>query len=122
METRRAAHPAAEVLKAFGLGKLDDSSTEALMAHLDLCGDCRKVVGFAVRRRFPRSPPPGAQPQAPLPLPPSPSPTSILGRNLLRSRPRSLTCRRNWPTIRSTRSSANSATAAWALFTWPRTN
>ena len=44
METRRAAHPAAEVLKAFGLGKLDDSSTEALMAHLDLCGDCRKVV------------------------------------------------------------------------------
>jgi len=44
MEAQRPTHPTAEVLKAFGLGKLDDSSSGALIEHLDLCADCRKIV------------------------------------------------------------------------------
>jgi len=44
MAARPAKHPNAEVLKAFGLGKLDDSSSGALMEHLDLCAACRQIV------------------------------------------------------------------------------
>ena len=44
MEAQRTTHPTAEDLKAFGLGKLDDRSSGELMAHLDLCADCRQIV------------------------------------------------------------------------------
>jgi serine/threonine protein kinase len=44
MEARRATHPSADVLKAFGLGKLDAASAGTVMDHLDLCADCRKEV------------------------------------------------------------------------------
>ncbi|HEY7425838.1 MAG TPA: family 16 glycoside hydrolase [Gemmataceae bacterium] len=44
METRPVAHPSADVLKAFGLGKLDDTSAGVVMDHLDLCMDCRREV------------------------------------------------------------------------------
>ena len=44
MEARRATHPSADALKAFGLGKLDDASAEVVMNHLDLCEGCRQEV------------------------------------------------------------------------------
>lgn len=44
MGTPPATHPDAAILQAFGLGKLDDSSSGVLLAHLDLCADCRQVV------------------------------------------------------------------------------
>ncbi len=44
MEARRATHPSADALKAFGLGKLDDAAAELVMRHLDLCEGCRKEV------------------------------------------------------------------------------
>jgi hypothetical protein len=37
-------HHSAEVLKAFGLGELDESSSGVVMEHLDQCEDCRKEV------------------------------------------------------------------------------
>ncbi|HEY7427426.1 MAG TPA: protein kinase, partial [Gemmataceae bacterium] len=37
-------HPSSDVLKAFGLGKLNDTSAGVVMDHLDLCEDCRKEV------------------------------------------------------------------------------
>src|SRR5438270_4717381 len=44
MDARPASHPSVESLKAFGLGKMDDASAEALMNHLDSCPDCCKEV------------------------------------------------------------------------------
>src|SRR5206468_4896162 len=44
MDARPVTHPSVESLKAFGLGKMDDASAEALMNHLDLCPDCCKEV------------------------------------------------------------------------------
>ncbi len=37
-------HPSAEALEAFGLGKLDDPSADAILQHLDSCADCRSAV------------------------------------------------------------------------------
>jgi serine/threonine protein kinase/formylglycine-generating enzyme required for sulfatase activity len=37
-------HPSADALRAFALGKLDDSMASILMSHLDSCPDCCKVV------------------------------------------------------------------------------
>ena len=36
METRPLNHPSADALRAFALGKLDDSTASGLMSHLDL--------------------------------------------------------------------------------------
>jgi len=34
METRHATHPSQDTLQAFGLGKLDNASAEAVMSHV----------------------------------------------------------------------------------------
>jgi serine/threonine protein kinase len=39
-----AIHPSSDALRAFALGKLDDSTASVLMAHLDSCPDCCKAV------------------------------------------------------------------------------
>jgi serine/threonine protein kinase len=44
METRPVTHPSADALRAFALGKLDDSTASVLMSHLDSCPDCCKAV------------------------------------------------------------------------------
>jgi serine/threonine protein kinase len=44
MAVQRGAHPPADVLKAFGLGKLNDRSFGVVLDHLDQCEDCRKQV------------------------------------------------------------------------------
>jgi serine/threonine protein kinase/WD40 repeat protein len=41
---QRSTHPSADTLKAFGLGKLDDSSSGVVMDHLDQCDECRNKV------------------------------------------------------------------------------
>jgi serine/threonine protein kinase len=44
MEARPDTHPSAESLRAFGLGQLDDASTEALLSHVESCPTCRDQV------------------------------------------------------------------------------
>jgi serine/threonine protein kinase/HEAT repeat protein len=44
MAVQRGAHPSADILKAFGLGKLDDGSSGVVLDHLDQCEDCRQQV------------------------------------------------------------------------------
>jgi serine/threonine protein kinase len=44
MATRPVTHPSADALRAFALGKLDDSTASVLMSHLDACPDCCKAV------------------------------------------------------------------------------
>ena len=44
MDARAAVHPTAQTLSSFGLGKLDDSSADAVNEHLEQCPDCRKRV------------------------------------------------------------------------------
>ncbi len=44
MEARAVRHPAADALKAFGLGKLDDASADTILRHLDGCPQCRAAV------------------------------------------------------------------------------
>jgi serine/threonine protein kinase len=44
MAVQRSTHPSADTLKAFGLGKLDDSSSGMVMDHLDQCDECRQKV------------------------------------------------------------------------------
>jgi serine/threonine protein kinase len=39
-----ALHPTDQTLSSYGLGKLDDSSAEAVNQHLEQCPDCRKRV------------------------------------------------------------------------------
>ncbi|HEY7423833.1 MAG TPA: SUMF1/EgtB/PvdO family nonheme iron enzyme [Gemmataceae bacterium] len=57
MAVQREVHPSSDVLKAFGLGKLDERSCGVVMNHLDQCEDCRKEVAalsgddFLVRLR-----------------------------------------------------------------------
>ncbi len=38
------SHPSAEALQAFGLGKLDDRSSDTVNQHLETCVDCRQHV------------------------------------------------------------------------------
>ncbi len=42
MDTHPAIHPTSEILQAYGLGKLDDASAEAVNKHLEDCADCRR--------------------------------------------------------------------------------
>jgi hypothetical protein len=57
MATRPVTHPSADTLKAFGRGKLDADTAQALMRHLDHCPQCCHVVanqsgdGFLSRLR-----------------------------------------------------------------------
>jgi hypothetical protein len=44
MNAGPAVHPAADVLEAFSLGKLDDTSVSGLVSHLEGCARCREVV------------------------------------------------------------------------------
>ncbi len=37
-------HPTDQTLSSYGLGKLDDSSVEAVNQHLEQCSTCRKRV------------------------------------------------------------------------------
>jgi serine/threonine protein kinase/formylglycine-generating enzyme required for sulfatase activity len=46
-------HPSADVLKAFGLGELDESSSGVGMEHLDKCEDCHKVAAAVSGEDFP---------------------------------------------------------------------
>jgi hypothetical protein len=44
MNVGPAVHPAADVLDAFSLGKLDATSVSDLVNHLEGCARCREVV------------------------------------------------------------------------------
>jgi hypothetical protein len=44
MAANQVIHPSAEVLRAFALGKLNDSTASVVMNHLDSCPDCCKQV------------------------------------------------------------------------------
>jgi serine/threonine protein kinase/formylglycine-generating enzyme required for sulfatase activity len=44
MAAHPIAHPTDRILQAYGLGQLDDVSTESVEAHLESCPDCRKLV------------------------------------------------------------------------------
>src|SRR5262249_20138445 len=44
MAAQPAIHPSEDALRAFALGKLDDSTSSVLMSHLDSCPDCFKIV------------------------------------------------------------------------------
>ena len=122
MALRADVHPSTESLQALALGKLNDASSASLLSHLASCPACQKAAAamssddFLKRLRdaHDRSGTPAPAKQLSglsqsVPVPP--------GRP--RRRPK---CRRNWPTTRSTKSSANWAAAAWALSTWPGTS
>ena len=48
MDATAPPHPADRTLRAYGLGKLDDPSDEAVNRHLDACPDCcRRVAGLS---------------------------------------------------------------------------
>ena len=123
MDAAPSLHPTDQTLSSYGLGKLDDESAEAVNKHLEECRDCRKRVAemsadsFLGRVR-------DAQ---------KPSARSTFGQVSTRRAPerqaarqprhrlRPTRSRRAWPTTPITRSSANSAGAAWAWSTWPTT-
>jgi len=44
MNAPTSLHPTKQTLSSYGLGKLDDESTEAVNKHLEECPDCRKWV------------------------------------------------------------------------------
>jgi eukaryotic-like serine/threonine-protein kinase len=44
MDVHPTSHPTDEALKSFGLGKLEDASSEAVDHHLEKCSACRKRV------------------------------------------------------------------------------
>ena len=37
-------HPTNQALQSYGLGKLDDTTTESVERHLKSCSDCRRRV------------------------------------------------------------------------------
>ena len=44
MDIPLSGHPKCEVLRSYGLGKLDDASARAVDRHLEVCLDCRNQV------------------------------------------------------------------------------
>jgi hypothetical protein len=44
MDAAAAIHPNDQILQAYGLGKLDDASSEAVSKHLESCSDCQRRV------------------------------------------------------------------------------
>ena len=95
MPVRPTVHPSADVLKAFGLGKLDDTSAEVVMDHLD------QLSRTAARtwRRCPAttSSTASARRTAAAPRPPPPSRCPIGRRPAPRNRPASQTAIPNLP-------------------------
>ena len=123
MDAAPSLHPTDQTLSSYGLGKLDDRSAEAVNEHLMECSDCRKRVAemsadsFLQRVRDAQKPSgksTSGQPQAG-------GTQSDKGANTLTSVLRPTRSRRAWPTTPITRSSGNSAGAAWAWSTWPTT-
>jgi serine/threonine protein kinase len=43
MKADPVTHPVVETLQAFALGKLDDNAAQAMLSHLEICPDCRKI-------------------------------------------------------------------------------
>jgi anti-sigma factor RsiW len=44
MNPADSIHPSEQTLSSYGLGKLDDDSSEAVNKHLEQCAECRKKV------------------------------------------------------------------------------
>jgi serine/threonine protein kinase len=44
MPANPVTHPPADALRAYGLGKLDDTTAEGVLRHLESCPDCRRLV------------------------------------------------------------------------------
>jgi len=44
MDARAAVHPNDQILRAYGLGKLDDASSEMVSKHLESCPDCQRCL------------------------------------------------------------------------------
>ena len=53
MDTRASLHPADHTLSGYGLGKLEDSSAEAVSKHLEECSACRRRVAELAPESFP---------------------------------------------------------------------
>ena len=50
MDAVPSQHPTDQALGAYGLGKLDDPSAEAVNRHLEKCPDCRAAgLGDVIR-------------------------------------------------------------------------
>ena len=47
MNAANDAHPRREILEAFGLGKLNDASTDEVNRHLETCPDCLRLAAEA---------------------------------------------------------------------------
>ena len=119
-----AVHPTDPILQAYGLGKLDDVSSESVSKHLEGCDSCQRRVAELSSDDFlgrlqqaqvmPDKAASGWSPSAA---------SSTEGRpGALSSRPRRSTpCLPSWSTTPTTRSSASWAAAGWAWSTSPTT-
>ena len=117
-----AVHPTEQTLQAYGLGKLDDASAESVEQAPGVVPVLPEPRGRDDFRQLPR---PAARRSRVARF----SAAGRLARWLARCdagpavhRRRRAHYRRAWPTTPITRSSASSARAAWASFTWPRTS
>ena len=52
MGVSAAVHPTDPILEAYGLGKLDDTRSETVAKHLELCRDCQRRVAELSSRDF----------------------------------------------------------------------
>jgi anti-sigma factor RsiW len=124
--TAGADHPNDQILQSYGLGKLDDASSDSVSKHLENCDPCQRRVAelssdeFLGRLR-------NAQ------VKPGKSATSSVGRRPRHRRAQAplaqLFHRRrpthyhpNWSTTPTMRSSASWAAEEWAWSTSPITN
>src|SRR5271157_2416268 len=44
MDAPQALHPSEHTLRAYGLGKLDDTAVESVNKHVESCSDCRRRI------------------------------------------------------------------------------
>jgi hypothetical protein len=74
MNAANAQHPSVDLLKAYGLGKLDDASAARMSLHLEGCVDCRRFVAensgdsFLGRLRHAQNPPDASPELSPAPF------------------------------------------------------